>query len=133
MSSAESRRVRRRNAFLSEHFLEDFRGIPQTFEDAVIQNGSLRQLFKPVLQRPERAEKVSAVHGGDVAGLQGLQALKVVPVQQMTFVALQPGDRFHGAAKGFDDLVSGEYPKSRAARALSIQRPIFVGLVRIAS
>ena len=98
--------VRMGNTLLFNHFLEYLSRVPQTFKDTSFQDGSLNQLFKPMLQRPESTEQVSAVHGGYVARLQRLQGLNVVPIQEMTLVALQFGDRLHGTPQCLHDLVS---------------------------
>ena len=121
------------DAFLFDFFLEYLSRVPQSLKEISFQDRSLNQFFKSMLQGPERAKQITAVHGGDVARFQRLQGLNVVPIQQMTLMAIQSGDGLHGTPQRLDDLVPVRYPKSRAASALSIQSPIFVGLVRIAS
>ena len=96
---------------------QDFSGVPQTRKGFAVQQRRLHERLKPLIQRPQGAKQVAAVHGGNVARLQGRQGLNVVPIEQMALMALQFPDRLHRPRQLLRDLVHGEISEIMGARA----------------
>ncbi len=57
---------------------------------ARIQKRARGEFIAAALKSPQAGEQIAAVHGGDVARMQRLKRLQVVPIKEMTFETLEP-------------------------------------------
>ena len=106
---------KRRRTF---RFLEGSSDLPQHAQRvgqpaqcARIQKGPLGQLIAARLESPETGEQIAAVHGGDVARMQRLKGLQVVPIKKMTFETLEPAHRFERAEIARHQVVDRDVAK----------------------
>ena len=79
-------------AFKAYDLFQDSAGVAKAGKGFTIQDRSVHQLVKPLLQCPQGTQQVAAVDIGDVARFQRNQGMDIVPVQEMPFIALQTAD-----------------------------------------
>ncbi len=95
-------------AFKARDLFQDTAGVAEAGKGFAAQDRSVHQLVEPLPQRPKGAQQVAAVNSGNIARLQRSQGPDIVPVQEMSFIALKTADGFHGAGQSLDDLVDGQ-------------------------
>ena len=130
------------NALVAHHLLHHQRGVRQTGQGPAIQDGLVRQFTQPLLQGPEGAEQIAAVHGGDVAGFERFQGLDIIPVEEMSLMAPQTADGRHGARELVGGLVEGQVaaiigpqgtgqPEADIGRAGAHGQTPFIGYLKV--
>ena len=69
--------------------LEHAKRVGYSAQCGSIQKGSRGQFIAARLESPEAREQIAAVHGRDIAWMQRLQRVQIVPIKEMTFETLE--------------------------------------------
>ncbi len=72
-----------------EYFIQQVDGVKQPFEEIPAQYRLTRHFQAPLTQRQQAGRQVTAIHRGNIAGMQGFQTSCVVPVYEVPPVAFQ--------------------------------------------